>query len=72
MDNLLRETRDVIKNQSSQLGSEFGIEEVIPPARLEYTLPTTVPTTPDGLSNIMIATRHEILHDTSMVFPPFA
>ena len=67
IDSLLCEIRSVINEYSGELGSDFGIEEMIPPASLEEILPTIVITTVDGLSNILTTIRREILYDTGMV-----
>ena len=40
---------------------------MIPPALPDDVLPSTVPTTPDRQSAILIAMRHDILYDISMV-----
>ena len=67
IDSLLRETHGVIEEYSGELGSEFGMDEVMAPTRLEEILPTVILTTPDGLSNIVKTIRREILYDTGMV-----
>lgn len=66
IDNLLREIHDVINDICGKLGSDFGMDEVIAPIRLEAIITTVIPVAPESLADILKTIESNIFHDTGV------